>query len=304
MAIGIGYGKIILFGEHFVVHGCPAIGLGISNRAVVEIEKAPETGYTSETSGTIPELTTAAIRNVLEAMKIQEKFEIHLKGDLPTTGGLGSSAAFCVALARALDQQYKMGLTNEQVNQYAYEGERAFHGNPSGIDNVMATYGGAIRFIRNKGFQQVKVGVPLNLVVGITGISSPTARMVEGVSQFKEKNRKMFDNMLETARGIVEKGEAALGRGDVLTLGNLMNANQDLLYGIGVSADSNEHIIRIANENGALGAKLTGGGGGGCCIALAKDETHAQGILAKIKEAGYDGFVTKVRPSVYSGRMG
>src|SRR3989338_9245156 len=98
MSTGTGNGKIILFGEHFVVYGCPAIALGISNKAIVEITKAEELKYTSDTKGTIPELTTGAIKNVLKAMDIKDNFHVHLGGDLETTGGLGSSAAFCVAL--------------------------------------------------------------------------------------------------------------------------------------------------------------------------------------------------------------
>ena len=324
MSQGIGYGKIILFGEHFVVYECPAIALGISNKAIVEIKKLdgitkldesnklnetnhlnepnksnetikPELKYTSDTPGTIPELTTKAIRNVLNAMNVKDSFHVHLSGDLATSGGLGSSAAFCVALARALNEEYNLNLTNEQINNYAYEGEKAFHGNPSGVDNAMATYGGAIKFVRGKGFEQIKIGSELNFVVGITGINSPTARMVESVKKFKDKNLKIFDNLLHSATSIIEKGQHALENGDLVAIGNLMNANQDLLSAIGVSTDRNERIIAIANQEGAVGAKVTGGGGGGCCIALARDETHAQEILNKIKEAGFNGFITKVQ---------
>lgn len=324
MSKGIGHGKIILLGEHFVVYECPAIALGISNKAIVEIKKLdgttkldesnklnetnnlnepnksneaikPELKYTSDTPGTIPELTTKAIRNILNAMNVKDSFHVHLSGDLATTGGLGSSAAFCVALVRALNEEYNLNLTNEQVNNYAYEGEKAFHGTPSGVDNTMATYGGAIKFTRGKGFEQIKISNELNIVVGITGLNSPTAKMVESVKKFKDKNLKIFDNLLHSAKNIAEKGQHALENGDLNAIGSLMNANQDMLSAIGVSMERNERIIKTANDAGALGAKLTGGGGGGCCIALAKDESHAQEILSRIKEAGFDGFVTKVQ---------
>src|SRR3989338_7305373 len=102
MSIGTGNGKIILFGEHFVVYGIPAIALGISNKSIVEVKKSKELNYTSDIAGTIPEYTIKAIKNVLSAMKIKDAFHVHLSGDLSTSGGLGSSAAFCVALVRAL----------------------------------------------------------------------------------------------------------------------------------------------------------------------------------------------------------
>ena len=297
MANGIGYGKIILFGEHFVVHGCPAIALGIGNKAIVEIQKAEKLSYTSEVKGTLPKLTTAAIQNIMDAMQIKDAFHVHLKGDLPTIGGLGSSAAFCVALVRALNEEYQLNLTDEIINSHAYEGEKAFHGNPSGIDNTMATYGGAIKFIRDKGFESIKLHSPLYLVVASTGIPSPTAKMVAKVAAFKEKNTKVFDHLLDSAEKIVSEGVAALAAGNIQKIGSLMNANQDLLSAIGVSSERNDLINRVATEAGALGNKLTGGGGGGSCIALASDENHAQQILDKLKEKRFKGFVTALRQS-------
>lgn len=294
MTTGIGYGKIILFGEHFVVHGCPAIALGISNNAIVEIKKANELSYTSNTPGTIPEMTNKSIRNILDAMKIKDNFEVYLKGNLPITGGLGSSAAFCVALVRALNEEYELKLTNEQINDYAYEGEKAFHGNPSGIDNTIATYRGAIRFIREKGFEQIKVGKPLHFVVAMTGIASPTAKMVEKVRKYKQEDPEQFQTLFDEAFDIVKRGQKALATGDTKTLGELMNENQELLRAIGVSIEKNDAIVKIAIDNDALGAKLTGGGGGGCCIALAKDENHAKKIENAIKQAAFDVFVTAV----------
>ena len=294
MAIGIGYGKVILFGEHFVVYGVPALALGISNKAIVEITKSDSLEYASDTPGTIPELTTKAIQNVLVAMNIKDAFQVHLKGDLPTFGGLGSSAAFCVAIARAFDKYYELNLRNEQINAYAYEGEKAFHGNPSGVDNAIATYGGAIKFIRGKGHEQIKIGASIHFVIGITGVSSPTAKMVAEVKKFKEEEPEQFQNLCDQAGEIIKKGEKALANVDLELIGELMNENQFLLRAIGVSIEQNEAIIKAALSAGALGAKVTGGGGGGTCLCLAKDEKHAKDILKTIKEKGFDAFTTKV----------
>ena len=292
MTVDIGHGKIILFGEHFVVYGTPAIALGISNKAIVEVKKSNITKYASDTKGTIPELTTSAIERILTAMKSKHKYEVHLSGDLPTTGGLGSSAAFCVALVRAVAKDAGLSLRDEELNGFAYEGEKAFHGNPSGVDNTMATYGGAIKFMRDKGFERLKLAVPLHFVVGITGISSPTRKMVGQVKTFRDDDPEQFQNLCDQAGEIVRKGEKALSSGDAATLGALMNENHELLRAIGVSIEKNDIITKIALDNGALGAKVTGGGGGGCCIALAKNAAGADKILNAIKQAGFEGFIT------------
>ncbi len=217
-----------------------------------------------------------------------------MKGDLPTVGGLGSSAAFCVALVRAFAQEYKLTLTDEQVNVYAYEGEKAFHGNPSGVDNTIAVYGGVIKFIRNKGFEQLKRGASLHLVIGITGISSPTSKMVESVKKFKEEDPEQFENLCDEAGDIVKRGEKAVATGDIKLIGELMNENHALLKAVGVTIEKNDYIVKIALENGALGAKVTGGGGGGCCIALARNEKNARIIIAAIKKEGFDAFYSVV----------
>jgi len=294
MSKGTGYGKVILFGEHFVVHGGPAIAAGISNKAVVKITRTEKTSFTSSTPGCIPALTMDAISRVFKAMAIKDNFTVSLSGDLPTIGGLGSSAAFCVALVRALGEHYKLNLTGAQVNDYAFKGEYAFHGNPSGLDNTMATYGGAIEFVKNRGFDRLKVGKALDLVVAGTGKSSPTAGMVEKVRIFRENNPEEFQDLYGQAQEIVEKGKEALETGNGAQLGRLMNENHALLKAVGVSSELNEKVVSLFLKSGALGAKLTGGGGGGSCIALANDGKHAQSILESVKKAGFSGFVTAV----------
>ena len=183
-------GKVILFGEHFVVHGVPAIAAGISNKTTVEVEPSSEMLFIPGNQRTIPELTYRSINNVLSAMGIKGNFKVTLGGDLPTAGGLGSSAAFCVALAIAFAKQAGLTLSKEQINNFAYEGEKAFHGNPSGIDNVLATYGGVMTYTRgttskeNK-FEPLRTVGRFYLTVGITGKSSPTVAMISTVGDFK-----------------------------------------------------------------------------------------------------------------------
>ena len=181
MVAGEACGKVILFGEHFVVHGSPAIAAGISNSCIVDVKKSIENAFVGP-KGTSEELSKKSISNILNAMKIKQNYTVTYGGDLPIFGGLGSSAAFCVAIVRALAKEHKLRLTNEQINDYAYEGEKAFHGNPSGIDNTMATYGGVMLYTRGKTleeskFEPIKFTTKLHIVLGVTGVFGPTSEI-------------------------------------------------------------------------------------------------------------------------------
>ncbi len=298
MVKGIGYGKIILCGEHFVVHGSPAIAAGISNSAIVWAEEAQVNDISTDVH-VVPEISRRAIAAILDAMGIKQKYKVFMESDLPTYGGLGSSAAFSVALVRYMSYVHHLDLNDAQVNRFAYEGEKVFHGNPSGIDNAMATYGGVIMFTKGKSYSdnvldRFQLGLPLHLAVGMTGKFGATAKMVAFVNEFKEKDEDGFQQLLDEARELCHNAKADLERGKLEAFGKIMNQNQSLLSELGVSIEDNDRINRAALDAGALGAKLTGGGGGGCCIALAKDQEHAEQIIRAIKKIGYDAFYTTV----------
>jgi len=288
-------GKIILFGEHFVVHGAPAIAAAIDNKAVVEIEPAEENEIIT-TQKVVPEMSKAAIAAIEKAMGIKERFKVYLTGNLPTYGGLGSSAAFCVALVKALAAYKNIRLNKEQLNAFAFEGEKAFHGNPSGIDNYVATYGGVIIFKKGKEQvqKQIEVKNPFTLVVGFTGKMSPTAKMVGEVGKLKQDDEEKFGQIMAEATEIVYKGATALEKGKIEEVGVLMNENQRLLKEIGISDEKNDQMVKLMLAAGALGAKLTGGGGGGCCIALARDRIAAMEIERTLKKNDFDCFTTNI----------
>ena len=287
-------GKIILFGEHFVVHGAPAIAAGISNKSVVRIEKAEKNSIVTE-QHVVPEVSVVAIQNILNSMGIKDKYKVYLEGELPTHGGLGSSAAFCVALVKALAEEKDMGLNKEQINKHAYEGEKAFHGNPSGIDNTVASYGGIVEFRKEKGFSFFEAGIPLNIIVSFTGKYSPTAKMISAVNDFKEQDENEFRQLMDEYTELSIRAKKALEKGQLDVIGRCMNENQALLSELGVSDETNDEITMIALDKGALGSKLTGGGGGGCCISLAEDENHAKKIAEEMKKRGYESFITKIK---------
>lgn len=298
MGKGVGHGKIIIFGEHFVVHGAPAIAAAISNSAEVEVRKSDKNSVVT-TQRVVEGLSLAAINNVLGAMGMKEKYEVRLSGDLPTEGGLGSSAAFCVALVRALADEKKMHLEPDKVNRFAYEGERAFHGNPSGVDNYIATHGGVIEFTRGKTplenrFAHLELERSLDFVVSMTGKIGVTPKMIEAVRKFREQDEEEFAQLMDEYLEIAADGRKAIEKGKLDVVGRLMNANQNLLSELGVSDERNDAINKLALAEGALGAKLTGGGGGGCCIALARDKAHAEKIADALNRKGFKSFVTPI----------
>jgi len=292
---GEGKGKVILLGEHFVVHGAPALAAGVENKAVVELEPSDKTDLITE-QFVIREMSFAGINAIFRAMDIKEKFSIHLTGDLPTTGGLGSSAAFCVALVKALASYKGINLTKDEINKYAFEGEKAFHGNPSGIDNFMATYGGVVIFKKGEEFHNfIEPGVELNLVVCYTGQISETPKMIEQVRKFREGNNERFTQLMDEASELVYRAAKSIEKGKIDELGIFMNQNQSLLSEIGVSLEKNDEVVRIMTDSGALGAKLTGGGGGGSCIALVRDKLAAKGVVMALEKNGFDAFHTTIK---------
>ena len=303
MSIGNGNGKVILFGEHFVVHGAPSIVAAIKNEAIVEVSPSNDSeNHIITTLTVVPKLSTAGIGRVLESLGIKEKYDVRLTGDLPTFGGLGSSAAFCVALARAFAKEKGIQLTPQEINRHAYEGEKAFHGNPSGVDNLAATYGGVFQFVRGKTysenkFEQIKLSKSLHLVISFSGKYSATVAMVEKVRLSKEKDPKSFEDLVSSYKKIFDLGKSAIISGDILKIGQLMNENHALLQRLGTSDQLNDQIVEIARKNGALGAKVTGGGGGGCCIALVKDENEAKKLAKAISLAGFESFATVISSS-------
>ncbi|MFN7990898.1 MAG: mevalonate kinase [Candidatus Micrarchaeia archaeon] len=295
---GIGNGKIILFGEHFVVYGAPAIACGIANSAVVRVERSDRNRIITKQT-VVEELSLAGIEAVLKSMGIKERYSVHLDGDLPTYGGLGSSAAFCVGLVRALCKEKGIHLTNDQVNSHAYAGEMAFHGNPSGVDNTMATHGGVVEFRRGKTmaesrFEFIDLKKPLDIVVSFSGKYSPTPKMVERVAKYKAEDETEFAQLSDEYMSIHMEGRKSIEKGKIDIIGQLMNSNQELLSELGVSDEKNDRIIQIALKNGALGAKVTGGGGGGCCIALAKDRADAEKIGKALEKEGFPSFPTRI----------
>jgi mevalonate kinase len=239
----------------------------------------------------------ASLDNILKYLNIDTTkmgFQIDLEGDLVCASGIGASAASCVAIVRALNDEFNLGLNDEQVNAAAYEGEKGYHGTPSGLDNTASTYGGLVWFVRDLDggppkFERLKLQQAIHLVIASTGITASTKVVVGDVRSKKETNPEWWDSIANQYNQLVHDGRDALLKLDLSKVGLLMNKNHDLLQDLTVSCKELDHLVQVARENGAIGAKMTGTGRGGNMIALAPDEETAKKIanaLEKAKAAG------------------
>lgn len=299
MGKGVGYGKVILFNEHFVVHGIPAIVSAIGSRTTATVERVkgegklidnrPETpGYKEEKR----EQQKNSLARILKAAGIdrtKNPLKITLGGDLLAASGVGASAASCVAIARALSGEFKLNLSDERINEIAYEGEKGYHGTPSGIDNTAATYGGLIWFRRGKPdiFKRLNLREPVEIVMGNTGVVTDTKLAVEGVQKRKEAEPKRFEELFKQADALAHDARNALENYDLKAVGGLMDRNHELLIEIGVSCRELDFLVGIAKENGALGAKLTGGGLGGYMFSLTPGKELQERVARAIEKEGF-----------------
>ena len=243
-----------------------------------------------------------AIKNVIEHMTIDlscQKLEITFSGDLIAASGVGASAAQATSLARAINDHFTLMWDDEKINIAAYEGERAYHGTPSGIDNTASTYGGLIWFQKNlKGgknkMEILKSGKKMPLVISNTGITASTVEVVADVRKLKEGNPVKFEKKFNDYHMLAIDAKVALLEGDAISLGKLMTKNHKMLQEINVSGEVNDKLVNISLNNGALGAKMTGTGRGGLVIALAENEEVQKNIANAIKAEGYDAWKTMI----------
>jgi mevalonate kinase len=285
MATGHGFGKVILFGEHFVVYGRPTIASGISRRTVADLRPGKYPGFhitdnRPAAEGYIAKYAESQAKSVQLMNKAvwhldfdSNPVDVTLGGDLYCASGVGASAASCVAMARAVSAHFNLNLTDEQVNLCGLEGDKAYAGTPSGIDNTCSTYGGLIYFKKNleggkNTMERMKLGKPLDILMVSTGITTRTEEAVAGVKERMGKDPSGFKKIFDEAEVIVHKARDALASGNVDEVGRLMDLNHTLLQRAGVSHPKLDYLVELCRKNHALGAKMTGGGMGGYMVAV------------------------------------
>jgi mevalonate kinase len=301
MAKGTGSGKTILIGDQFVLDEVPAIVSAISYETMTTVERIGGEGWVLEDNRIeVPgykekkkEQQVASINRILEVMNIDVKknpIKITVGGNLLAGSGVGASAASCVSLARALNAEFNLGYSIEEINRVAWQGEFPYHGIASGVDNTASTYGGLLRFwLKNGGqnFEQIKTPKAFEIVLANSGITANTAALDEFIDQQKKENPGLFRMRLDT---IISQGsdmKKALEAGDLDKVGKIMTENHKLLIDMEMSHEILDYLCKLALENGALGAKVTGGGRGGYMIALTPGKELQDKVASAFEIEGY-----------------
>lgn len=294
-------GKIILFGEHAVVYGQPAIAIPVTEvhataRVIPKIDSKPgqvsihakDLQFESDLTD-LPEGHPLAAPIYLTLEKCSPHhtpaFTVELSSTIPIAAGMGSSAAVSVAIIRALSSFLGSPLLPEEISQLAYQVEIIHHGTPSGIDNTVIAYEKPVLFKRDQPIQVLKIKRPTSWVIADSGEKTPTRETVASVREKYTNDPDTYSSIFKDIGAIAEKAYRALIKGDSASLGELMNKNQHLLEKLDVSSSHLNALIEAAKSAGAFGAKLSGGGRGGNMIAAVSPESVPQ-VKTALLEAG------------------
>ena len=297
-------GKVILFGEHFVVYGVKAILCSINKRVTVTAETTNEKKISINSK--IGKLVLEPNKSIFEINSPLKPFyylankaiknkdigiHIQIDSEIPLGAGLGSSSACCVAAAASIFNLFGQA-SKEKILEHAIEAEKTIFENTSGADCTVCTYGGIMEYDKNTGFKKIENKPNFQLVIVNSNIEHSTQSMVSKVKEFENENKEKFSNLSNLESQLVEDVLKLVKENKTKEIGEKMNKNQEYLEILGISNEELTKMIRIGQES-SFGAKITGSGGGGCIFALT-NESDSQNILKKFKDNNYECFSTKI----------
>ena len=297
-------GKVILFGEHFVVYGVKAILCSINKRVTVTAEKISDKKIVinSEIGNLIlePNKSISEINSPLKpfyylgnkVIKNQDTgIQIKIDSEIPLGVGLGSSSACCVAGAAAIFKLFG-DISKEEILELAIEAERTIFENTSGADCTVCVYGGIMEYGKKQGFKKIEDEPNFQLVIANSNIEHSTESMVSEVKAFTIKNKEEFSKLLNQELELVEDVLKLLKENNTIELGEKINQNQEYLETIGISNNQLREMIEIGQKT-SFGAKITGSGGGGCIFAIT-DESNLEDTLKEFKDNNFECFSVEI----------
>lgn len=302
MGKGSAFGKTILIGDAFVLREVPAIVSSIPFETECVVERLNDgQGWTLADNRTeVPgykdkkkDQQVDSINRILEVMNVdvqKKPIKITYGGSLLAGSGVGASAASCVSLARALNNEFNLNLPIEEINQIGWEGEFAYHGIPSGVDNTASTFGGLILYhIKNgeKTWERIKLKAPVEVVLGNSGVTADTSKLDAHVKAQQEKEPDVFKKRLQAINDQAFEMKKALEDYDLAKVGRIMTANHKILIDMDLSHETLIYLCNMAIELGALGAKVTGGGRGGYMNALTPGKELQNKVASAMENEGY-----------------
>lgn len=274
MECSVAPGKILLFGEHFVVKGEPSLGVAISMYVKTCVDEGKGVIYSSklgliEKSSRNGLLFNRLIETVEQTYGSIRPINIYIESQIPIASGMGSSAAVAVATAYAILRFIRAEFTREDIWKIAHEAEKAVHYKPSGVDTALSTYGGLLYYKQGE-FKRIDLVLPRNILLLIlnTGISRSTGDVVRDVLTRYDRHSEVCEYIYRAGGVIVEKAIEAIKKSDIRKLGELMNINHGLLWAMGASCRECDEIIYEMLNHGAIGGKISGAGRGGIIIGL------------------------------------
>lgn len=301
-------GKIILFGEHFVVYGIKAILCSIDKRITATSQFLDENVIRIRSSLGDSMMEVNSLNNLedvpqkfmkpffyiaqkaIEENSAEQGIEIVLESEIPAGVGLGSSSAACVAATASVNGLFNR-LSKDEIVKKAIEAERTIFEQNSGADSSVSTFGGLMTYDLKNGFQSISSKNDLNFIIANSAQVHDTQDVVRQVKSFKEKNGDIFRKLCEQEIEIVNNATIALKENNLNQLGSLMLKNYDLLKQIGISTEKIDQLVIEAKKT-SYGAKITGAGGGGCIISLV-DNSNMRNTLDNLRKLS-DCFVAKI----------
>jgi len=289
-------GKIILFGEHFVVHGTKAILAAMDKRVTVTstftenktIKVNSQLGTIEVPISSSHEEVKSEFRpfvylanKIINSEQNASGLEITIDSDIPIGVGLGSSSACCVAAAASISELFNE-LSSEEILKMSIEAEKTIFPDTSGADCTVCTYGGMIEY---PSIEKIDNTFDLNLLIANSMIPHNTKNSVEKVNKFKENDEERFSQLCDLETKLIDGVITTMKNNDATAFGLNMSENQKYLEEIQISNDTLRDMISSLKEI-SLGTKITGAGDGGCIIALVKDENmdKVTALLPKDKE--------------------